>query len=695
MTQPTLPAAHTQQPPSARPLTTALTTDHALTEPDARTTTKSLNQSTSRRQVLRFLAGVPILPLAACSTTSMIAGPSKTVPNSAPFAKAVTSVKFIGMEAPSLANPEQMATVYVNSKMQATFSDGSQQIFDLAYNPFFITGDLVPDGKGGSTRAGQLYDINNKPIYDQSAGTPVPFYSNCPDGSSLLTVKGAKVPGVKGNPVFAVVQFEYTSMNQAGKDMWGRVPSPIAVLTLDQNPDTGELKLVKYSNVDTSPVHGLWITCGASLSPWGTHLSSEEYEPDAHNLIKQDDGKFLDFSQMLFGDKNKANPYHYGHLPEVFVRPDGTGFVKKHYNLGRISHELIQMMPDERTALMGDDATNGGLFMFVADKPRDLSSGDLYVAKVTQTTPKGVGTGQFTTQWLHLGHATSTEIEAMANTYKPEDIMSVKFEDPKDSSYTKIYIGGEPNWIKLNANNKNAEKAAAFLETHRYAALIGASMAFTKMEGTTVNIKDKVAYSAMARIEKSMVDPAKYGDYGVHVEQNKSGAVYAHDLRGGQKAINDNTVIRSEWVPVRMYVPKNLTGQDIAADALGNKSHPDKVSCPDNLKYSEKFRTLFIGEDSGTHVNNFLWAYNVDSHELTRILSTPAGAESTGLHAIDEVGGYTYIMSNFQHPGEGLEDNKAVAAKVMPILKRNFKNNYGAAVGYLGLKVAVPTPPKA
>lgn len=29
-----------------------------------------------------------------------------------------------------------------------------------------------------------------------------------------------------------------------------------------------------------SKAHGLWITCGASLSPWGTHLSSEEYEPE-------------------------------------------------------------------------------------------------------------------------------------------------------------------------------------------------------------------------------------------------------------------------------------------------------------------------------------------------------------------------------------------------------------------------------
>ncbi len=43
------------------------------------------------------------------------------------------------------------------------------------------------------------------------------------------------------------------------------------------------------------------------------------------------------------------------------------------------------------------------------------------------------------------------------------------------------------------------EKGATFLETHRYAALKGASMAFTKMEGTTINTKDKVAYSGIGQ----------------------------------------------------------------------------------------------------------------------------------------------------------------------------------------------------
>ncbi|MCQ9329898.1 alkaline phosphatase, partial [Pelistega suis] len=140
----------------------------------------------------------------------------------------------------------------------------------------------------------------NKPIIDATvAGKERQFFSDSPDGTSLLTVPNAKVDGVKGNPVFAVVQFEYTTWAQDGKtDMYGKLPSPIAVLSLDQDPATGKLSLVKYHNVDTSKVHGLWITCGASLSPWGTHLSSEEYEPDAFSAASN--AQFKAYSKNLY-----------------------------------------------------------------------------------------------------------------------------------------------------------------------------------------------------------------------------------------------------------------------------------------------------------------------------------------------------------------------------------------------------------
>ena len=360
-------------------------------------------------------------------------------------------------------------------------------------------------------------------------------------------------------------------------------------------------------------------------------------------------------------------------MPEVTVNPDGTGSVKKHYCMGRISHELVQVMPDERTALMGDDATNGGLFMFVADRARDLSSGTLYVAKWLQKTADNGGSADL--QWIKLGHATSAEIKALADRLKAADILAVKTTDPADAGYTKIPYSGKTNWIKLAPG---MDKAAAFLETHRYAAFKGGSLGFTKLEGTTVNVKDKIAYSAMSYIQAAM----KNGSGGIAVKGPNAGAVYALNLKAGQ--VDDTgAAIDSAWVPVDMAAM--LVGEDLpAADALGNLADPDKIANPDNIKFSEKLRTLFIGEDSGLHVNNFLWAYNVDTKTLTRLLSAPSGAESTGLHAVDDINGFAYIMSNFQHPGdwEAALHGK-VQATLDPLIRANYRDRFGAAVGYL------------
>jgi hypothetical protein len=64
-------------------------------------------------------------------------------------------------------------------------------------------------------------------------------------------------------------------------------------------------------------------------------------------------------------------------------------------------------------------------------------------------------------------------------------------------------IISQQSWC-ICAGISGMEKVAAFLETHRYAALVGASMAFAKMEGTTVNAVDKRTYSVMSYIYKSI-----------------------------------------------------------------------------------------------------------------------------------------------------------------------------------------------
>jgi len=639
----------------------------------------NLMNKITRRDILKLAASAPMFPIASGG----ILGFSSQLAEAATKGLEVESVSFTSMPAPSLDNPAAMARTEIGSELEVNYTNGLKKSFKLSYEPFFVSGNMVPDGKGSQTLAGAYYDIQNRPIMDNSvAGKERHMFSDCPDGTSLLKLPSAKVKGVKGNAVFAVVQFEYTTSNLKGDKVYGTLPSPIAVLTLDQNPNTGKLTLVKYHNVDTSSANGLWITCGASLSPWNTHLSSEEYEPDAAFIAENK--RFKDFSKNLYGNESTANPYHYGHLPEVTVHPDGTGTVVKHYCMGRISHELVQVMPDNRTVLMGDDYTNSGLFVFVADKEKDLSSGTLYVAKLGVGFSINPGDAGVSLSWIKLGHATSAEIRTLADQLKPSDIMTVLKADPNDSSFTKIFYDGQANWVKIKPG---MEKAAAFLETHRYAYLMGGSMGFSKMEGTTVNIKDKIAYTALQNIQDSMVKTGKGWNANSGIALNEAliaGGVFAHQLSGGLKDHEGNP-IASEWMPRQMY--PIIKGEDIAQDALGNLANPDMVSNPDNLKFSEKMRTLFIGEDSSTHVNNFVWAYNVDTRKLSRIMSMPSGAEATGLGVADNINGWTYLTSNFQHAGDWLPKlHDKVKAKLDPLVNENYKDKFGAAVGYVTAK---------
>ena len=633
-----------------------------------------------RRSFIKLAVSAPMLPIGSAGFTALFNGSPALA---AQGASGFQSAEFISMEAPSLANPEAMATTSVGSTLEITMQNGNKKAYKLAYEPFFITGDMVPDGKNGKILAGGYVDIHNRPIMDNSvSGKERQFFSDCPDGTSLLKLEKADVKGVRGNTVFAVVQFEYTNANQGNEKMYGVLPSQIAVLTLNQDPANGKLTLVKYAPVDTSSAQGLWITCGASLSPWNTHLSSEEYEPDAP--FAHENARFKAFSKNLYGNETSANPYNYGHLPEVTVNPDGTGTLVKHYCLGRISHELVEVMPDRRTVLMGDDYTNSGLFLFIADQEADLSAGTLYVAKLGQgfsIDPKEEGTKL---SWIKLGHATSDEIKKLALTLKPSDIMTVLKADPNDDTFTKIYYDGIAHWVKLKPG---MEKAAAFLETHRYAYLMGGSMGFSKMEGTCANFKDKVAYFALQNIQDSMIKSGKGWNAQSMIELEKpliAGAVMTSKLEGNQHD-QSGGLIKSNWVPSQLSAL--LVGRDIAQDELGNLADPNTISNPDNLKFSEKLSTLFIGEDSSTHVNNFIWAYNVDTKKLSRIASMPSGAEATGLSVVDNLNGWTYITANFQHPGDWLGK---LHAKVMPILnpliQKNYKDRFGAAVGYITAK---------
>ncbi len=64
-------------------------------------------------------------------------------------------------------------------------------------------------------------------------------------------------------------------------------------------------------------------------------------------------------------------------------------------------------------------------------------------------------------------------------------------------------------------------------------------------------------------------------------------------------------------------------------------------------------------------------------------MTLPAGDESTGLQAVDEINGWTYITSNFQHAGDWGGIHAKVKDTLDPLIKANFNGKFGADVGYL------------
>ena len=100
----------------------------------------------------------------------------------------------------------------------------------------------------------------------------------------------------------------------------------------------------------------------------------------------------------------------------------------------------------------------------------------------------------------------------------------------------------------------------------------------------------------------------------------------------------------------------------------------------------ESIRTLFIGEDTSRRNNNYVWAFNIDTRKLSRILSVPMAAEATGLMIAPDYNGHAYIMSNFQHPGEGdissyTGDDKE---QVLKAIYRKWDDKKKSAIGYIG-----------
>jgi len=607
----------------------------------------------------------------------------------------VKSVEFTPTPVPS--TDVERTTPFTRSSVIVTYRDGHKKTFPLSHHVLYRSGDKI-----GNWQAGAIADKRGQLIARSAEGAggnvaQGPFFANAPDANSLLQMSG--------NNAYLLTHFEYhteapnVDANKSPVQMYGQLPAVINAAKVVQNKHSGELKVVDLKNVDATAVNGIWTPCAASLTPWGTHLGGEEYEPNAREFETVP----LQAMNLYFGTLGKtaqqggANAYDYGFKIEVSVQPDGKSQIVKHYGMGRLANELGDVMPDRRTVYMGDDGRDTAMFMFVADQPDNLTSGTLYAAMWLQLN--GDNAGKAMLKWVRLGHASDAEIAELvrkgirfSDIFETTTAKAIKENPALGKEFKAVYVypgtGEATSQLEYLKLKPGMESAAAFLESRRYAALMGATTEFTKMEGVTHNRTDKRLYIAMSYIELGMVDKANAERPIDHIALDGDskdlacGAVY-EGLLGGQQDDTQGKRIDSDWVAYEMR--GMLTGARKPfwqTAAPQDKCDSERIANPDNLKYSEAMRTLFIGEDSGNHLNNFVWAYNLDKRDAVRIFSAPIGAENTGLQVVENWNGHSYLMGNIQHPGASADLSAYTPAYIRETLAG--KVNQKGSVGYIG-----------
>jgi secreted PhoX family phosphatase len=610
---------------------------------------------------------------------------------------AVESVEFTSTPAPE--TDAERTSFYTRSSAIVTYRDGTKKVFPLTYRALYRSSDKI-----GHWKAGAIVDKDGKLIQRTAANAEGevargPFFSYAPDANSLLGTQKGKYTA------YLMTHYEYNTEApnvDAGKpavQLYAQLPAAINRATVVQDKKTGLLKVVDLANVDASASGGIWTPCAGSMTPWGTHLGGEEYEPNA----KEFENEPLQTMNLYTGTPDKtaqsggSNPYAYGYKFEVSVDGKGRSHFVKRYAMGRLANELGDVMPDRRTVYMGDDGRDTVMFMFVADKAGQLTAGTLYAAIWMEVS--AVNGGKAGLRWIPLGHASEDEVHKLiqggirfSDIFEVASPGDVKANPAKFGDFKPVYAypgtGKEVAHLEYLKLKPGMEKAAAFLESRRYAALLGATSEFTKMEGVTHNTRDKRLYVAMSYVEKSMVDklnedrPRDDINLEGDPKDMACGAVYEANLKGGERDLDGNR-IDSDWVAGSIQAlvtgAKKPFGQQYGEL---DKCDTDRIANPDNLKYSESLHTLFIGEDSGNHLNNFVWAYDVSQKQAkpVRIFSAPIGAEDTGLQVVDDWNGHFYLMGNIQHPG-ATDDLKQYPAAIKDVLGK--KVDQRGVVGYL------------
>jgi uncharacterized protein len=365
----------------------------------------------------------------------------------------------------------------------------------------------------------------------------------------------------------------------------------------------------------------VWTPCAGSVTPWQTHLGSEEYPYDAKafytltpNASAGSAGKNIarywdHYASSVTREKATQldfYPYQYGYPWETVVKKDFTEKTTKPYAHGRMSYEMAYVMPDNKTVYHTDDGNNCVFTMMKFNKERDLREGTLYCMKMTKTSPAGGDVKDFKADIEFIKMDTPTHAEAK------DAIMKTTFQDLFDSeacntdgtcpttSYKSINVGiavgnctsagiaagtgvGACECLKVKTGK---EKIASVFEKRRYAAYLGCTAELYSWEGITYDPDSKKAYTAISNVGLGMNDGdaiyAKGGPNHIKTLANECGCVMEMDIDAEMKPTQARMLVCGK--PLATAADKKGDTED--------KCDIDSIANPDNVAVIPKAKQV-------------------------------------------------------------------------------------------------------
>lgn len=527
----------------------------------------------------------------------------------------------------------------------------------LALQPVVRAGDVVQ-----GVQIGGMFDTAGKPLSwpDRIADHPAdPMVCNILDFAALLQHEDQWFHLSHSECVVGGVNVVPVAFDEAGKVSVSGPPKP----------------------VDFSGVGGTTTNCAGDITPWNTFLSSEEYEANARLALE--DGTLppeqvamdtkhpyeWSFLNEQLAYKGSVSPYELGWIPEIRVTDSsGSTRVDKRYAMGRFSHELALVMPDQKTVYLTDDQYHGGFFLFIADKKADLSAGTLYAAHWKQSSDLTADL-----DWVSLGHATDAELEAAIRG-------GVRFGDLFDaeplSEENTCPAGFSRSTTTWGTECLKAKQPvlASRLESRRMAGLLGATTEFTKGEGLAVDPaggdpSKAVVYFATSKVtvgmleEQSEVRGPGVGDYRrteqtdhIRLPANPCGIVWG--MRPGEGTDRDGNPMASDWV-----VRSTVAAVSGVPAPEGKACAEDAIANPDNITFAEDYGWLWIAEDTTKHEADTLWV--ADDPKPQPVLKVDGHGEVTGVHWF-HVGDWRYLTVANQWDHDVYPETRSVSALLGP-----------------------------